>query len=428
MNTERNKALDIDALAQEIRRVDGSHDLGAGALAEALLPFIEAQSAQPAQPIALPDDFEVPGVITEMLGEIALKCDLDVAKGYADRCREYLLAAAPSPVAQPQPDAMQLESIKLPPHEPTIAIEDILTWFEREVREDHLDSIKAYADIHARKAVMLNASSASPVAQDERELPPLPQGEEAGNMVMGATIYTADQMREYALAARAATPAQDKNAQNLQIECDTLRHGLRLANDRITDLMAAQDKQDTAGLLAALQSVWDTIPYLQAASTKADRAKHIDAIREIVRKPLVETPALPLRACACMGEGFTCTPGCDDRPLPAGSQDKQDATATLQFLTDVVTAAGLLSHGKADKGLAKRINDYAFQIRPAVFAGSQDKQDAVDAAEMLDWLDKQGCAYGFEDMHEGNRWMIEGPFNSLRDAIDAAMQAQGEKK
>jgi hypothetical protein len=33
--------LDVDALAQEIRRVDGSHSLGAGALAEALLPFIE---------------------------------------------------------------------------------------------------------------------------------------------------------------------------------------------------------------------------------------------------------------------------------------------------------------------------------------------------------------------------------------------------
>jgi hypothetical protein len=32
--------LDVDALAQEIRRVDGSNDLGAGALAEALMPFL----------------------------------------------------------------------------------------------------------------------------------------------------------------------------------------------------------------------------------------------------------------------------------------------------------------------------------------------------------------------------------------------------
>lgn len=33
--------LDVDALAQEIRRVDGSNSLGAGALAEALMPFID---------------------------------------------------------------------------------------------------------------------------------------------------------------------------------------------------------------------------------------------------------------------------------------------------------------------------------------------------------------------------------------------------
>lgn len=34
--------IDIDALANEIRRVDGNHDKGAGALAEALMPFLTA--------------------------------------------------------------------------------------------------------------------------------------------------------------------------------------------------------------------------------------------------------------------------------------------------------------------------------------------------------------------------------------------------
>ena len=37
--------LDVDALAAEIRRVDGSNSLGAGALAEALMPFIERHDA-----------------------------------------------------------------------------------------------------------------------------------------------------------------------------------------------------------------------------------------------------------------------------------------------------------------------------------------------------------------------------------------------
>jgi hypothetical protein len=50
--------LDVDALAQEIRRVDGNNSLGAGALAEALMPFLsalpasESLSAQSAQPQA----------------------------------------------------------------------------------------------------------------------------------------------------------------------------------------------------------------------------------------------------------------------------------------------------------------------------------------------------------------------------------------
>lgn len=36
--------LTVDSLAQEIRRVDGNHSLGAGALAEAIMPFLSALS------------------------------------------------------------------------------------------------------------------------------------------------------------------------------------------------------------------------------------------------------------------------------------------------------------------------------------------------------------------------------------------------
>lgn len=37
-------------------------------------------------------------------------------------------------------------------------------------------------------------------------------------------------------------------------------------------------------------------------------------------------------------------------------------TPMSQFLTDVVTAAGLLSHGKTDKVLARRISEFAFNM------------------------------------------------------------------
>lgn len=46
------QAVDVDSLAQEIRRVDGMHMLGAGALAEALMPFItRAISGEKAGPV-----------------------------------------------------------------------------------------------------------------------------------------------------------------------------------------------------------------------------------------------------------------------------------------------------------------------------------------------------------------------------------------
>lgn len=40
-------------------------------------------------------------------------------------------------------------------------------------------------------------------------------------------------------------------------------------------------------------------------------------------------------------------------------------------------------------------------------------------AERLDSLDKLREAYGFEGVHEGNRWVLDGPFRNVRDAIDS---------
>jgi hypothetical protein len=47
--------LTVDGLAQEIRRVDGNHSLGAGALAEALIPFLETRAA-PVKVIKIDED------------------------------------------------------------------------------------------------------------------------------------------------------------------------------------------------------------------------------------------------------------------------------------------------------------------------------------------------------------------------------------
>ncbi|WP_454909675.1 hypothetical protein [Variovorax gossypii] len=67
--------LDVDALANEIRRVDGSHSLGAGALAEALLPFLVASHADAARPLAdnTPDDLRAAGWTVAVHNDYRLK-------------------------------------------------------------------------------------------------------------------------------------------------------------------------------------------------------------------------------------------------------------------------------------------------------------------------------------------------------------------
>lgn len=72
--------------------------------------------------------------------------------------------------------------------------------------------------------------------------------------------------------------------------------------------------------------------------------------------------------------------------------------------------------------------------QPAPPADSQQAPPAdsvLEDAARLDWLDQQcGGAYGFEDMHEGNRWEIMGAYANVRQAIDAERAAckQGGQK
>ncbi|EJN06446.1 hypothetical protein [Herbaspirillum sp. YR522] len=56
---EVRRPLDVDALANEIRRVDGNHKLGAGALAEALMPYLLSATGA-AEVIMFPNDGSQP--------------------------------------------------------------------------------------------------------------------------------------------------------------------------------------------------------------------------------------------------------------------------------------------------------------------------------------------------------------------------------
>ena len=56
------------------------------------------------------------------------------------------------------------------------------------------------------------------------------------------------------------------------------------------------------------------------------------------------------------------------------------------FLTDVVTAAGLLEHGKRDNGLAGRIGKFAFDAMRAAPTPAEPPADVARDAERYRWL------------------------------------------
>jgi hypothetical protein len=55
---------------------------------------------------------------------------------------------------------------------------------------------------------------------------------------------------------------------------------------------------------------------------------------------------------------------------------------------------------------------------------AQAADSVLEDAARLDWLDQQCEAYGFQDIHEGNRWEISGPYANVRVAIDAERAAR----
>jgi hypothetical protein len=53
----------------------------------------------------------------------------------------------------------------------------------------------------------------------------------------------------------------------------------------------------------------------------------------------------------------------------------EDESWKFQFLTDVVTAAGLLMYGKRDKGLSERISKGAYKLRECLMKGREYERE-----------------------------------------------------
>lgn len=97
-------SIDVDALAQEIRRVDGNHKLGAGALAEALVPFI-SQGLHLASAAREPFGWLVVGQATTLFTRTTKRPDLTHINGFDG-------VATMIPL-QPMPGAMEADVERL---------------------------------------------------------------------------------------------------------------------------------------------------------------------------------------------------------------------------------------------------------------------------------------------------------------------------
>lgn len=116
--------------------------------------------------------------------------------------------------------------------------------------------------------------------------------------------------------------------------------------------MNAEQKKRAAELLSA----WQATAYALHGDAMAD------LLQEMADAPEVKPAAWVLGYYA----GYLSVATVDGRVLPTGTAlytappEPSVPDGWRPFLTDVITAAGLLEHGKRDKGLADRIGSFAF--------------------------------------------------------------------
>lgn len=205
--------------------------------------------------------------------------------------------------------------------------------------------------------------------------------------------------------------------------------------------MNAEQKQRAADLLSA----WRATAYALHGDRMAD------LLQELVDAPEVLAATNPSQI-SSSAEPVMC-PGCEGLPVnsnnPCAVCGKKAPAPRVPdgwrpFLTDVITAAGLLEHGKRDKGLAGRIGKFAFDAMRATPTPAEPPADVARDTKLLDWLDAQNKRFRMEWQVRRapagnvsiNTVIVLGTreISTFRNAVEAAMclreqaiDARGEK-
>lgn len=91
--------------------------------------------------------------------------------------------------------------------------------------------------------------------------------------------------------------------------------------------------------------------------------RHEESVIEVMRELSVKNEALRKDA-----EFYQDQAQLSASASKKAAKDKLFDVGTAQFLTDVLTAAGLLYHGKTDKDLAQRLSDGQARLRDKLHA------------------------------------------------------------
>lgn len=241
--------------------------------------------------------------------------------------------------------------------------------------------------------------------------------EDGFNVIGVQPVYTADQMRAYVDADRAArSPASMGGV--------SVSEAVRLLRIFQNNLGSHRGSCDETGKV-----VWDQIDAALIALAQpqqpdaAEKSRSLD--RQIADAQAEVASWPPERLAACRLQGAVP----DSAPTPPSQ------AAVSQ---DAVVAAQLLLRHKCRGATTNSVRVLAEAVlaaaaaQPAPVSRDVPANSGGEDAELLDHLD--GCCepvvegqtmtdpYG---EHVANRWSIEGPFASVRDALRAARKGQG---
>lgn len=113
-----------------------------------------------------------------------------------------------------------------------------------------------------------------------------------------------------------------------------------------------------------------------------------------------------------LAKGFEYVRESDDHYVVASPEDM------VNLLRDVIGIDIRMKDGGSYGESVSELKEQVDGLVNTIHTLEEFRKDA----DRLEWLDGQVEAYGFQGIHEGNRWIVEGPFSSIHRAIDAAME------